>query len=105
MNISHFEVEVTVRCIDKYNNPINTSTHIMSSNNLERTGRWIKDNVGQNALDAFVKQAAEALQKPEHEETKPTPTVPDSNPELPKPEAEGKGVDAGVQPTLFGEGP
>jgi hypothetical protein len=98
MNISHYEIEVIVRCIDARNKPINQANCFKISDDFKLVFDWLGKHVDMPLAVKFSQLAADAIKKPDEN------IQPDSNPQLPRPEAKSEGVDSGVQPTLFREG-
>ena len=101
MHISFVELEIKVRCIDQRNAPINESTlAITRTGNVASMASWIAKTFGAEEHALFVKLVAKAASTEDpYEDSKR-----DSDVKLQRSEAQGKGMDSGLQPPLFREG-
>lgn len=65
MNISHFEVEIKVRTIDRRNAPITEAVHIMTGNATEITN-WLRlCKLPRDFQEQVYLKTAEAANKPD----------------------------------------
>lgn len=98
MNISHIEVEIVVKAIDRRNAVADKFSSVFTSHS-NRARRWLNEALGPEESLKLIQMLEKLAATPDPYES----PVRDSNPELQGSKAEGERMGAGIQSTLFGE--
>ncbi len=99
MNVSHVEVEINVRLIDRRNVPICNKVYFFHQPPF-LVYTWLKKNVSIRSAAEFIALYSEAEFIPDRYDYKAHNS---SHIELSGPKAESEGMDSGIQSTLFSE--